>query len=251
MTIGLRTHSFAALTALVLVACGGGTPTPAAPGEGEGLPLSTPSALPVSAPAAPASAAPSAVESAAPAASAAPSADPAADKPKRVSSGRPSVLKQDATEITDTFGSSPPAKLTIGDTAPAVLVIPEFALERGHNITFKLEPKGKSDGLPVGKVFHVMAQVGGSPNFTTVVSVGPAFQLQMPAGSKKNANLAIGSISQDAKTGRETVSWKVIAPKRIDDATGVAYFELTELPDAYVHVTAKPVSSADAGGKKK
>ena len=166
-------------------------------------------------------------------------------------SGRPAVLKQDSAEVTDTFGSSPPGTITIGDKDPGVLVIPEFALDRGHNITFKLDPKGKSYGAPVGKIFHVMAQVGGSPNYTTVASVGPAFQLQFAAGTKKEANLAIGSIAQDEKTARETVTWKVIAPKRIDDATGTAYFELTELPDAYLHVTTRPVGEEKkAGGKK-
>jgi hypothetical protein len=242
MTTGLRSLPFAAAVALSLVACGGGTPTPATPGEGDGLPLATPSGLPAAPAPAAAPAAPSATPSAAPAASAAPSAEPGADKPKRVSSGRPAVLKQDSTEITDTFGSSPPGKITIGDKDPGVLVIPEFALDRGHNITFKLEPKGKTHGLPVGKVFHVMAQVGGSPNYTTVPSVGPAFELQLPAGNKKDANLAIGSIKQDEKTGKEAVTWKVVAPKRIDDATGTAYFELTELPDAYLHITTKPVT---------
>ncbi len=251
MITGFRTLSLAAVAALSLVACGGGAPTPATPGEGDGLPLATPSALPAPAPGPIASAAPSAAPAAAPAPSAAASADPAADKPKRISSGRPAVLKQDSTEITDTFGSSPPGKITIGDTNPSVLVIPEFALDRGHNITFKLDPKGKTHGLPVGKIFHVMAQVGGSPNYTTVASVGPAFELQMPAGNKKDANLAIGTITQDEKTARETVSWKVIAPKRIDDATGMAYFELAQLPDAYLHVTTKPVADEKKPAPKK
>jgi hypothetical protein len=237
--------------AAALIACGGGTPNPAAPAD-TGLPLATPAPAP--APAAPASAAPvetsAAAASAAPAASGAPSADAPSDKPKRVSSGRPAVLKQDSAEVTDTFGSSPPAKITIGDTSPSVLVIPEFALDRGYNITFKLDKKGKSTGVPVGKIFHVMGQVGGSPSYTTIVSAGPPFELQMPAGSKKDANLAIGAITQDEKTGRESVTWKVIAPKRIDDAAGIAYFELTELPDAYLHVTTKPASSGDDAAKK-
>ena len=50
--------------------------------------------------------------------------------------------------------------------------------------------------------------------------------------------------AHDAKTGKETVAWKVVAPKRIDDVTDTAVFELSELPDAYLHVTTKAATGA-------
>jgi hypothetical protein len=68
------------------------------------------------------------------------------------------------------------------------------------------------------------------------VSVGGPFELQLPAGNKKDANLALGEI------GGGRVTWKVIAPKKIDDVAGIAYFEITELNDHYVHVTTKAVT---------
>jgi hypothetical protein len=64
--------------------------------------------------------------------------------------------------------------------------------------------------------------------------VGDPFILELPAGAKKDANLAIGV---DDDKGR--VKWTVVAPKRIDDARNVAVFELTTLPPAWFHVTAK------------
>ncbi len=70
-----------------------------------------------------------------------------------------------------------------------------------------------------------------------IESNGPPFVLEMPAGSKKDANLAIGV--EDAK-GK--VKWTVLAPKQIDDSRNVAVFELTTLPTGWVHVTTKPAS---------
>jgi hypothetical protein len=72
-----------------------------------------------------------------------------------------------------------------------------------------------------------------------VTSDGPPFELQMPAGSKKDANLAVGTLEIDDKD-REKLTWKVYAPKRIDDAIGIAYFDLPALGDAFLHITVKP-----------
>jgi len=147
-------------------------------------------------------------------------------------------LRTSDTEITDTFGSSPAAKLEIGESEKAVLKIPENALERGYNITFKLDPKGKATGVAIGKIYRTMSQIAGQPEFSKVVSAGEPFQLQMPAGNKKDANLAIGEILVDER-GKEKITWTVIAPTKIDDVTGTAYFDLTFLADAYIHITTK------------
>jgi hypothetical protein len=212
-----------ALGFLSLAACGGDPPPPpAAP------------ALPPPPPPAP-------VETAPPVAEPEPTsaADAGAPPTASTGSGRPPVLKTSDTEITDTFGISPGAKLEIGgDTDRATLKIPEGALSTGTNITFKLEPKGKSHGAPLGKVYRTRTQIGGSAAFTRVDTAGPPFELQVPAGNKKDANLAIGEITTDDK-GKEKITWTVLAPKRIDDVSGVATFELGFLSDAFLHVTTK------------
>lgn len=178
----------------------------------------------------------------APTADPAPTVDPSADAdagpPKPTLSGRPPVLRSSDSEITDTFGSNPAAKLEIGENEKAILKIPENALERGYNITFKIEPKGKSTGVAIGKIYRTMAQVAGQADYGRVVTAGEPFQLQMPAGNKKDANLAIGEILVDER-GKEKITWTVVAPTKIDDVSGTAYFDLSFLGDAYIHITTK------------
>lgn len=180
-----------------------------------------------------------AAPSATPAASGSADAKPPAPKP---SSGRPAVLKSDANEITDTFGSSPGAKIIIGSGAAAgTFKIPENALHTGTVITVKIDPKAKSTGVPIGKIFHVTAFIPPANAPSNIVTDGPNFELILPAGTKKDANLAIGTVVTD-DAGKEKITWQIIAPKRIDDAAGLAYFELTGFSDTLLHVTAKPVT---------
>jgi hypothetical protein len=228
------------LGSLALLACGGETPPPEAPKPATPAPIAT--AAPTAAPEAPP----------APEASAAPAAQPEAPADNsRPPSGRPPILMSSAEEITNTFGMTPAAKLEIGDdSGRAVLRIPEYAFDRGVNVTFKLDKKGKSGGPVIGKIYRTQMQYAGQPNFITVTSSGPPFVLEMPAGSKKDANLAVGDIVQDEKTGRDKVTWTIQAPKRIDDVTNVAVFELTALGDFYLHVTTKkPTEPAPAPAK--
>lgn len=230
------------LGSLALLACGGETPAPEAPKPAPAAPA---------APAAP-TAAPEAPPTAAPDASAAPATEPAAPADNsRPPSGRPPILMSSAEEITNTFGMTPAAKLELGDdSSRAVLRIPEYAFDRGVNVTFKIDKKGKSGGPVVGKIYRTQMQYAGQPDFITVQSDGPPFVLEMPAGSKKEANLAVGDIVQDEKTGRDKITWTIVAPKRIDDVTNVAVFELPALGDYYLHVTTKkPTEPAPAPAK--
>jgi hypothetical protein len=207
--------------AIVLAACG--EPTPAAP-----PPQPTDSASAAPAPPPPPAPAPSAT------ASASASADAAKPPPKQ-SSGRPMVMKSDPTEITDTFGSTPGAKLELGDKDIATLRIPEFALRTATNITFRLAPHGgKATGGQVGKVYEILAVIPPSPTPLALESEGPPFVLELPAGSKKDANLAVATEDDKGK-----LKWTIVAPKRIDDARNVAVFELTTLPGSFLHVTTK------------
>jgi hypothetical protein len=222
----------------VLVGCSG-EPIPAAepptPPDAKAAPAAAPEPSASAAAEAPA---PSA------SASAAASAGAKAEPLKEQSSGRPSVLKSDPIQISDSFGSSPGAKVEIGAKEIATFKIPELTLGQVTNITFKLDTKGRTGGPLVGKIYRMIPMLPPEAKPVTIPSNnGTPFELMLPAGNKKGVNLAIGTIEADG-SGREKVSWQVIAPKRIDDATGIAYFELQQLTDSYLHVTTKPPTGA-------
>ena len=218
------------LIALSLFACSGDKPPePATP---------TPSAT-ASTPPEPPSAMPSAVASAMPSASA--SADASATA--KPSTGRPPVLKTDPVEAADTFGYSPAAKLQVGEKDFATLKIPENALKTATNVTFKIEKSGKSNGPPVGKIYHVIAVVPPATSAEPLPTNGPPFEVVLPAGAKKDANLAVGEITVD-NNGREKIKWSIIAPTKIDDVSNLAYFELQALGNLYIHVTTKAPAAA-------
>jgi hypothetical protein len=150
------------------------------------------------------------------------------------------VLKMAAEEIVDTFGVSP-AKLELGEQEKATLKIPENALTVGVNITFKLDKKGKSGGAQVGKIYRITPVIPPAGEPSKVQTAGPPFELALPAGNKKEANLAFGEVVIDDK-GKEKIVWTVLAPLKIDDATATAYFELPSLSDAFLHITTRPVT---------
>jgi hypothetical protein len=207
-----------AVAASIVVACGGepAAVTPPQPSE-------TPSAAPAPEASAPAEA---------PTASASAKAS-AAPAPKSSDSGRPAVLKRDDTEITDTFGSSPASKLELGEKDFATLRLPEGALRTGTLITFKIAKNARGIAGLVGKVYEIKNVIPPSNDGQAMESNGPPFVLEMPAGAKKDANLAIG-VEDKGK-----YKWTIVAPKRVDDARNVAVFELTTLPSGLLHVTTK------------
>jgi hypothetical protein len=206
--------------ALILAACGNDPGASTAP-----QPTGTPSAAPSPPPPPP---------EPAPTATAKASAAAEAPKPSQ-GSGRPLVLKSDATEITDTFGSSPGSKLELGEGKDiATLRLTEGALRTGTVVTFKLDKGAKSTGGLTGKVYLIRAIVPPGQTPEQVESNGPPFVLELPAGNRKDANLAIGV--EDDK-GR--VKWTIVAAKRIDDSRNVAIFELGTLPSGWLHVTTK------------
>jgi hypothetical protein len=177
------------------------------------------------------------------------SAAPEAPAPKK-SSGRIAVQKQDDKQIQDTFGAAP-AKLHLGnDKQRATLSLPDGALDRGYNITFSVDARAKSAGGQLGRAYRVVTQVAGNENLSKITSAGDPFEVIMPAGTKKDANLAIGTTETDAK-GVEKVSWTIVAPTRIDDATNTAHFELTTIGgNTIFHVTVRAPSAGSAKGPK-
>jgi hypothetical protein len=203
------------------VACSGEAPPPPAPPT----------------PPAPVASAPPPPPSAEPAPSAAASAEPEA-KPK--SSGRPPVIFSNPTELTETFGSSPGAKVEIGaDKDRAVFRIPENALHVSHNIGFRMDSKGKSGGGQVGKIYHVIPNIPPSPTPVVIESPDIPFTIGLANGGRKDLNLAVGRIGQDDK-GREKIVWTIYAAKTPDDGAGLSIFEVPSLGDEYVHLTSKP-----------
>jgi hypothetical protein len=226
----LVTRAPVGFCALVLLAACGGEPAPVAP--------PAPTEAPVVAPAPTATA-----EAKPPAPSAAPSGSASADMPvaPKPSSGRTAVLMSDSIELNGTFGSGQGAKLELGDKEKMTLKIPENAFGKGVTLNFKIDAKGKAGGGLIGKILHLTLSVPPATEPATVTSEGDPFELQMPAGTKKDANLAVGTVTVDDK-GREKITWKIISPKRIDDAIGVAYFDLATLSESFLHVTSKAAS---------
>ncbi|HVY49871.1 MAG TPA: hypothetical protein VHB21_28445 [Minicystis sp.] len=172
--------------------------------------------------------------------SAAPSASASAEPQKPMSSGRPPVIFTNATEVSETFGSSPPAKVEIGgDKDHAIFRIPENALHQGMNITFKLDTRGRSGGGQVGKIYRITPIIPPDAKPVNVETADAPFVIQLSNGGKKDLNLAIGALSTDDK-GREKIVWTIVAPKQGDNGAGEAVFEVKTLGDEYVHLTTKP-----------
>jgi len=160
----------------------------------------------------------------------------AAPEPKKA--GRMVVGFSDPLSVEHTFGQAP-AKIEIGDKEIATLRIPEDAIHNAVNLTFRIEKQGKSTGTPVGKVYRVFSIRPPSQEPVDLVTNSDPFKFILPAGSKKDANLAIGDIGKDPKTGAEKITWKIIAPTKIDDVNNQATFEIGEIKNYLLHVTTK------------
>ncbi len=157
---------------------------------------------------------------------------------------RPPVLMTNESELVSIFTTSPGAKLELGDdSARVVFRIREGTLPSPFVITFKLEPKGKSTGVPIGKLYRMIVQVENSQALPDVETQDKPFEFTFPAGNKKDANLAIGKIVVD-DAGREKITWTIVAPEKIDDAMGTAFFKLKSIGNSYMHITAKPPTAA-------
>lgn len=223
-----------ALVAALAAACGGEpTPPPATP---EPPPAATPAPTPTEAPtAAPETPPPQ------PTASASAEAPP---PPKASAEERPPVLMSSDKELQSVFTTSPGAKLELGDdSGRAVFRIREGSLGSPHIITFKIDTKGKSTGVPIGKIYRLLVQIENSPDLPTLETLDKPFEFSFPAGNKKDANLAIGEVKVDDK-GREKITWTVVAPEKIDDSTGTAFFKIKSIGNFFMHVTAKPPTEA-------
>ncbi len=163
--------------------------------------------------------------------------------PPPASSERPPVLLSDEKELSAAVSSSPGAKFELGDdTGRAIFRIREGALSSAHIFTFKLEPKGKSTGIPLGgRIYRLIVQVENSTERPKLDTVDKPFEFTLPTDKKKDVNLAIGEVSVDGK-GNEKIAWTVVAPEKIDESMGTAFFKLNSVGNYYLHATLKAVS---------
>jgi hypothetical protein len=214
------------LAALAIAACGGGeAPPPATP---EPAAKASPSPEPTAEPEAPTPASTTTAKADAP------------PQPEQSVEGPP-LLMSNEKELQAAFTTRPGAKLELGDDkgGRALFRIREGSLPSAYVITFKIDPKGKSTGVPIGRTYRMLVQVENSSDLPRVETSDKPFELTLPAGNKKDANLAIGEVTTDDK-GREKITWTVVAPEKIDDATGMALFKIKAIGNYWLHVTAKP-----------
>ena len=62
---------------------------------------------------------------------------------------------------------------------------------------------------------------------------------------KETINLAVGDIQIDEKTGKEKVTWSVMAPSSVDKGLNEARFQLPGLALAYVNATTAPPTTGE------
>lgn len=211
-----------AICASALAACGG---KPVEPGE--------PTAEPP----------PPVTKAEPPAPAPAPSGEPSAAEPTaaepastgRAPSGRPPLFFPNPTKIAEQVGETPAAKFELGGNEGAYLKVPEYAIRTAVLLTFMIDKKAKRHKGAVGETYRLQAQIPPSADFSTVESNGPPFELKLPKVGAAS-NLAIGDTKTDA-AGKETTTWKVIAPKKVDDATKAAIFELSGFTNTTLHLT--------------
>jgi hypothetical protein len=103
-------------------------------------------------------------------------------------------------------------------------------------ITFKVDPKGKSAGGVQGAIYRTESFVPPSATPESLESAGPPFELEVPA--RKTTNLAVGVEDEHGK-----VAWTIVAPTQIDEARGIAHFELTTLPAGWLHATSRAATN--------
>jgi len=149
------------------------------------------------------------------------------------------VLMSDEKELRAPVSSSPGAKFELGDdSGRAIFRIREGALSSAHVFTFKVDTKAKSTGIPVGKTYRLIVQVENSSDLPKIDTVDKPFEFTFPTAGKKDANLAIGEITTDAK-GIEKITWTIIAPEKVDESTNTAFFKMPAVGNFVLHMTLK------------
>lgn len=149
------------------------------------------------------------------------------------------MLLSNEKELVAPVSSSPGAKFELGDdSGRAIFRIREGALSSPHVFTFKIDTKAKSTGIPVGKTYRLIVQIENSQELPKVETVDKPFEFTFPTSGKKGINLAVGEATVDAK-GNEKITWTVVAPEKIDESMGTAFFKLPAVGNYHMHMTLK------------
>lgn len=188
-------------------------------------------------------------EDPAPAASGATKPEPPKPDTKiKPQTGRPLIQYGPKSSIESTFGATPGSKLQL--TGGTTLIIPEYALDGGYNISWKVSGSKTTKGDVVGSVAFLKVASGKKPAARKVKSRKEPFQIRIGTGGAETINLAIGEVASDAngnETGKPT--WTVVAPAKVDKAVAIApdgsesatytaVFELEAIgPIMYLHGT--------------
>lgn len=164
------------------------------------------------------------------------------------SSGRPMIQMGPKAIIESTFGATPGAVLKLaGEGGNFTLRIPEYALSRGYNITWKIDKKGQvKKGSVVGSIAYLKLTPGDKLEARADTAADKPFQIHVPLNGRASLNLAVGSVKTDDQ-GNETGKpiWKVYPPTRIEEGFGEAHFELPEIgPVMYIHATTADTTEA-------
>lgn len=145
----------------------------------------------------------------------------------------------DEKELRAPVSSSPGAKFELGDdSGRAIFRIREGALSSAHVFTFKVDTKAKTTGIPVGKTYRLLVQIENSAELPKIDTVDKPFEFTFPTAGKKDANLAIGEITTDAK-GIEKITWTIIAPEKVDESMNTAFFKMPAVGNFVLHMTLK------------
>lgn len=130
----------------------------------------------------------------------------------------------------------------------AELRLPGGSMASARNVWFKVDSRYKGGPGQIGDVYLIEVQlpdhkyqVGEARASRAHPTSGDPFilKLPLPAG-KESANLSVETVEVDDK-GRGKSTWVVIAQTKVEtaDTGNRVVFEMSQLPDAHVHLTTK------------
>jgi hypothetical protein len=165
--------------------------------------------------------------------------------PKPKPSGRPAILMGPSKAIASTFGATPGAVLKLSASNGTITwKIPEFALNAGYNIEWKIaEAKAIKKKPPViGDVAYMKITLGDKLSASKIGTKSDDYEIRWPIGNNATVNLAVGEGSTDSQGDEQkAINWKILAPKSVDTNFKEAYFYLSEVgPIMYIHATSAP-----------
>lgn len=181
-------------------------------------------------------------------------AKPAEDKPK--SPGRPVAIYQNPTLPTTIGADGAVLRFSSG----LELRIPPGALKEARNIRIAEDKRVKGTSGKLGNVYVI--EIGppeqqvtpGAPGAQEASTPYPSYggepfvlKIPLPAGTSA-ANLAVETLTNDAKAKTLTSTWSVAGMTKHESASPSdrAVFELSSLPDGHVHLTSNAPSAPPA-----